>query len=544
MLENDANITSLLQVIGQLNDTIKRFDTTVKELQETVKKQEAVIADKDNYIQTLTEAVNYLRREMYGSKSEKTRLLQEDDGQINLFNELEIEATSDKVEEEPVQKDRKRYAVRRPKSKRVVSENLPVKEILLELTEAEAVCEQCGTPLKIMGKRVVRECIEYIPAKLQVIKYVSFTYECPKCKHTDRPYIIGTVAPRAVLNHSLASASSVANIIYQKYVSAMPLYRQEKFWHDLGVDLSRTTMANWVIRCNEEYFAPLVEHMRQQLLKNEVLHCDETPVQVLKEEGRTPQSKSYMWLYATGKNAEKPAVIYDYHPSRAGACAKNFLKGFKGYLHTDGYAGYNNMKNVVRCSCWAHVRRKFYEAITSKAKDSSATVAEIGLQYCDRLFEIERKLAGLTPEERYIKRLELEKPVLEAFWSWANSVKVMPRFKVGTAISYAIKQRANLENYLKDGRCSLSNNLAENAIRPFTVGRKNWLFADTPRGAEASAAIYSLVESAKANGLDVYKYFCYILNTMPEMDWKNDETLLEQLMPWATDAKICKSKLN
>lgn len=538
MPANDANISSLLQVISELNGTIQRFDTTVNELREVIKKQDNLISEKDKQIKNLEEAVEYLRRNKYGSKSEHTRNLLEEEGQLNLFNELELEENLQSKEEEPVHKDRKRHAVRNPKSKRFVSENLPVKEILLELTEEEAVCEQCGTPLKPMGKRIVRECIQYIPPRLEVVRYVSYTYECPRCKHTDHPYIIGTVAPSPILNHSLASATSVANIIYQKYVNATPLYRQEKYWQNLGVDLSRTTMANWMIRCTEEYFKPLVERLRTHMLSSKVLYCDETPVQVLKEEGRTPQSKSYMWLYTTGKTTDQRAVIYDYHPSRAGKCARDFLEGFSGYLHTDGYAGYNQMRNVIRCSCWAHVRRKFFDAAAVGKTGKGAGVT--GLQYCDKLFDIEKQLADLSPEERYIKRLELEKPVLEAFWSWLNSVDAMPKSKLGGAVQYAMNQKDTLENYLLDGRCSISNNLAENAIRPFTVGRKNWLFADTAKGAQASAAIYSLVESAKANNLDVYKYFCYILNTMPDLDWHNDASLLDQLMPWSAESENCK----
>ena len=178
------------------------------------------------------------------------------------------------------------------------------------------------------------------------------------------------------------------------------------------------------------------------------------------------------------------------------------------------------------------------EALQVKRPEDTSTTAEIGIQYCNKIFDIEAKLADKTAEERYAKRLELEKPVLEAFWAWLDSLHVLPKSKLGEAVTYAINQKPYLKTYLLDGRCEISNNHVENAIRPFTVGRRNWLFADTPKGAKASAAIYSLVESAKANGLDVYKYFNYILTLMPGMDWHNHPGLLEKLLPWSDKAKL------
>ena len=223
-----------------------------------------------------------------------------------------------------------------------------------------------------------------------------------------------------------------------------------------------------------------------------------------------------MWLYTTPKNSEHPIVLYDYQPSRSGDNAIRFLDGFHGYLHTDGYSGYNKPENITRCGCWAHLRRKFVEAIPDKRdKNAPGTTAEIGRDYCDQLFYLEDQMKQLTPEDRYDKRLELEKPVLEAFWCQLDSVQALKGSALGKAVTYAQNQKPYMENYLLDGRCSLSNNAAENAIRPFTVGRKNWLFADTQKGASASAAIYSIIETAKANGLNVYTYLEFLLMYMP-----------------------------
>ena len=336
------------------------------------------------------------------------------------------------------------------------------------------------------------------------------------------------------MNQSLASPSSVANVMYQKYVNSVPLYRQEKDWEQLGISLSRATMANWVIRCSQDYLIPVVEHMRKELLSRDIIHCDETPVQVLKEEGKKPQTKSYLWLYRTGNDDKSPIVLYDYQPSRNGDHAVTFLKDFEGFVHSDGFSGYNKLTGIIRCGCWAHLRRKFVEAVPGKkAPGTPPTNAEIGRDYCDRLFEIERGLKDLSPEERKVKRLELEKPILEAFWCWLENLNVLSGSALGKAVTYAKNQKQYMENYLLDGRCALSNNAAENAIRPFTVGRKNWLFADTPKGACASAAVYSIIETAKANGLNVYTYLEYLLLYMPDTDWRNYPEELDNLMPWS-----------
>ena len=326
--------------------------------------------------------------------------------------------------------------------------------------------------------------------------------------------------------------------MYQKYVNSVPLYRQEKDWEQMGIALSRATMANWVIRSSQEHFEPVIKHMKKELLKREVIHCDETPVQVLKEEGKKPQTKSYMWLYRTGNDSKAPVILYDYQPSRSGDNAASYLKDFQGYVHSDGYSGYNKLEGITRCGCWAHLRRKFVEAIPDKkAADAPLTNAEIGRDYCNQLFKVEESLKDLTPEERFCKRLELEKPILEAFWCWLESLTVLKGSALGKAVTYAMNQRPFMENYLLDGRCAISNNAAENAIRPFTVGRKNWLFADTPKGASASAAVYSIIETAKANGLNVFAYLQHLLLYMPDTDWQNHPEELDDLMPWSPEVQ-------
>lgn len=381
-------------------------DAYIEHLENTIK-------DLQNQVSNLTEMVLLLRKEKFGSSSEKTP--KQIEGQLSLFNEAEIEADSKSAE--PVICCKGSMYHRKPKASREkLLKNLPIEEFPCVLHPDDMFCNQCGTALKEIGFVKARDEIEYIPAKVQIIRYMQQACECPTCKHTVRPFIKKAAVPRSVLNHSLASPSSVSYVMYQKYVNSIPLYRQEKDWEQMGIALSRATMANWVIRSTQEHFEPVIKHMQKELLKREVIHCDETPVQVLKEEGKKPQTKSYMWLYRTGNDGKAPIILYDYQPSRSGDNAASYLKDFKGYVHSDGYSGYNKLDGITRCGCWAHLRRKFVEAIPDKkAVDAPLTSAEIGRDFCNQLFKVEESLKDLTPKERFCKRLELGKPILEAF---------------------------------------------------------------------------------------------------------------------------------
>lgn len=503
-------------------------DVYIEHLENTIKALQ-------NQVNNLTEMVLLLRKEKFGSSSEKTT--SQIEGQLSLFNEAETEADSN-AKEPLIERKGCFYNRNKKTSREELLKELPIEEVPCKLHPDDMFCDQCGSALKEIGYTKVRDELEYIPAKVKVIRYMRQSCECPNCKRKGKPFIKNAYAPHSVLNHSLASPSSVARVMYQKYVNSIPLYRQEKDWEQIGIGLSRATMANWIIRSSEDHLMPIVNRLREELLKRDIIHCDETPVQVLKEDGRKPQTKSYMWLYCSGNDAKPPIILYDYQPSRNGDHAAIYLKDFKGYVHSDGYSGYNKLSGITRVGCWAHLRRKFVEAIsTKKSLDAPPTNAEIGRQYCDKLFSIEDSLKDLSPEEKFRKRLELAKPVLEAFWCWLDSLNALKGSALGKAVTYAQNQRPYMENYLLDGRCSLSNNAAENAIRPFTVGRKNWLFADTPKGANASAAVYSLVETTKANGLNVYAYLQHLLLYMPESEWQRYPEELDDLMPWSPDVQ-------
>ena len=503
-------------------------DAYIEHLENTIK-------DLQNQVSNLTEMILLLRKEKFGSSSEKTAIQIE--GQLSLFNEAEAEMNPD-AQEPLIERKGCIYKRKTKTTREELLKDLPIEEVPCMIHPDDMFCDQCGSSLREIGYVKVRDELEYIPAKVKVIRYMQQACECPACKHKGKPFIRKAFTPKSVLNHSLASPSSVARVMYQKYVNGIPLYRQETDWEQAGIGLSRATMANWIIRSSEDHLKPVIDRLRKELLSRDIIHCDETPVQVLKEDGKKPQTKSYMWLYRSGNDGKNPIVLYDYQPSRNGDHAVNYLKDFKGYVHSDGYSGYNKLTDIIRVGCWAHLRRKFVEAISQKTNpDGLPTSAETGRQYCDKLFAIEDSLKNLSAEERFCKRLELEKPVLEAFWCWLDSINALKGSALGKAVTYAKNQKPYMENYLLDGRCSLSNNAAENAIRPFTVGRKNWLFADTPKGASASAAVYSLVETAKANGLNVYAYLQHLLLYMPDTEWQRYPEELDELMPWAPEVQ-------
>ena len=331
---------------------------------------------------------------------------------------------------------------------------------------------------------------------------------------------------------SFATPEAIAYIMTQKFVMGCPLYRQEQEISRQGIQLSRQTMSNWILRATEDHLVPVYQRLHEELLKREVLHADETTLQVLHEPGKKPESESFMWLYRTSGDTDKPIVLYEYQPGRGAKHPREFLAGYKGYLHTDGYAGYHNLpEEITVVGCWAHARRKFDEAVKSlpkgKAKGSSASQ---GLAYCNLLFEIEQGLAEKTAEERYAERLKQAKPVLDAMLAWANSRTAAPKSALGKAFTYLKEQWPYLTNYLKDGRLELSNNRAERSIKPFVIDRKNFLFANTPKGAKGSAVMFSLIQTAIENGLDPYRYLCYLLHTAPNTDL-TDTAAVTALLP-------------
>jgi len=325
----------------------------------------------------------------------------------------------------------------------------------------------------------------------------------------------------------------VAYIMSQKFVNALPLYRQEQDFARFGVTLSRQTLANWML-AGADWLEPVAERLIEHLLTRDILHADETTLQVLHESGRPAQAQSYLWLYRTGRDGP-PIICYEYQPTRASAHPIAFLKKYRGYLHADGYQVYDSLTWLTLVGCWAHVRRKFTDALKALPASARATdkpsPAEEGKRFCDRLFEIERELHDATPIERFTGRLQRSRPVLNAMKCWLErqGETMLPKSAFGHAITYCLNQWEKLTAFLKDGRLELDNNRSERSIKPFVIGRKNWLFANTAHGAKASAIIYSIIETAKENGLHPFAYLKYLFEQIP--DCKTSD--LDRLLPWS-----------
>ena len=529
-----SEMEALIQLQRETIESLRQLaDSQRVTIEQMAKSHEEQTAQLNQTIANLNETVEYLKKKLFASSSERSKkdvFL----GQMDLFNEAE--ATMDPSVPEPTLEEAvsgyKRKAKKPKATREEILAGLPVVEVPCTVPEEDRNCPYCNAPMEIIGKKVVREELRILPAKVERIQYVQEVLGCPECKKDGASVIVGAQTPSPLLKHSLASASTVAYVMYQKYVNSIPLYRQEADWKQLGVKLPRATLANWVIKCGIDYMEPVYGQLHQHLLERDIIHADETPCQVLKEEGKTAQSKSYMWLYGSGNDGLPPIRLYDYQPSRGGYHAEEFLKGFSGYLTCDGFGGYNKLKDVIRCGCLAHMRRYWHEALPGKSKSSPPrTPAEIGFDYCNQLFELEKEYADMDADTRKARRLETEPAIWEAYWSWLETVTPTGGSRLAKVVTYAKNQKPYMENYLLDGRCSISNNIAENIARPYAVGRKNFLFHDTVKGARASSIIYSLVETAKLNNLNIYAYLEAVLLYMP--DYKNEPEAIEELMPWS-----------
>ena len=491
------------------------------------KSQELVAALLKN--QWLLEQLRLNRKKQYGPSSEQLdQLVFEQFGRV--FNEAEAWCAGVGKKETQV-----KAHTRKPRSgsvEEVVPEGTPVE--VVEHRPENRSCPKCNSEMVEIGKEV-RRSLKMEPARFWIQEDVYYTYACKVCeKETGDSVIVNTPKEPAVLPGSFASPEAIAHLMVQKFVMYSPLYRQEQEWGRQGLKLSRQVMSHWLLRAAEDWLAPIYQELHRELLKRDVLHGDETTLQVLKEPGKSAQSKSYMWLYRTGGDAEHPIVLYDYRPDRKAKNAEEFLEGFSGYLHADGYQGYHKLRPDIRVvGCWAHARRKFDEAVKSLPKKEQAGCAALeGQAFCTKLFAIEAEIQDLSLEEKRKQRQGRAKPVLDALFSWAEEKRKVtpPKSALGKALHYLKEQRPYLVRYLEDGRLEISNNRAERSIKPFVMGRKNWLFANTPAGARASAVIYSLMETAKETGLDPYKYLLWALREAPKL-FETDREWAKKLTP-------------
>ncbi|HEX9061430.1 MAG TPA: IS66 family transposase [Clostridia bacterium] len=500
---------------------------------------------KENHelMENMLEQIRLSQHQRYGTSSEKSKY---EDGYEQIyftFNEAELIANLDTKEPEYEEITVNKHRRKKQKGKRESDlSGFPVIKIEHKLSEEEQQCKKCTGILHDISTETYK-LLKFIPAHFEVEEHHVGVYSCRDCED-----VVRAPRPQTLLRGSIATPSLVAGIMNAKYANALPLNRQSEDFMRYGVNLSRQTMANWVIRCSEEYLSLIYNHMKTSLLSNDVIMVDETRVQVLKEEGRKATTESWMWVYRTGNlSNSKTIILFEYQKTRGGYHPKEFLCGFKGFLTADGYSVYHGLPpDIVVTGCWAHTKRKFNDCLKGLDPGSQkGTLANEALIRIGLLYNIEKMLADKTPEERREGRLKQSKPIIDAFFEWVETVSlgVVGNSLIEKAFNYAKNQKSYLYNYLKDGRISIDNNATERAIRPFSIGRGNWLFCDTPAGAESSAIVYSIVETAKANGLRPYDYLLYLLEEIPKKYWGTDHSFLEELLPWSDKIPTsCKSQ--
>jgi transposase len=478
----------------------------------------------------LMEQFKLAQHRQFGSSSEKSSALLQNE---LVFDEAEaiLDSVGEVVEPQTITYTRKGKS---EGHRQEILRELPTEIREYRLPEDEQVCSQCGSHTHEMSTQV-RDELVIIPAQVKVIKHVRYVYGCRHCDRNEISVPIVTApGPAPFIPKSLASASAVAYIMSQKFVESMPLYRIEKHFERLGVDLPRQVLSNWMLKGGEK-LEVIYDHLHERLLELDILHADESSLQVLREPGRPAQSKSFMWLYRSGRDGP-PIVLFEYQPTRSGEHPKRFLPDFTGYLQVDGYAGYHDVKSATLAGCWAHVRRGFTDALNivpKEHREDPAHLSNVALIQIAKLYKIEKELENSTHEERKVARENRSKPIVEQFKVWLDrqSQIALPKSKIGQAIGYCQNQWAKLIQFLEDGRLEIDNNRAERSIKPFVIGRKNWLFANTPRGAKTSAIIYSIVETAKENGLNPSAYLQYLFERLPEID-PTDAAAIDSLLPW------------
>lgn len=518
------------------------MDTPIATLPDDPAELKRMMADlhqqHEHQVSVLLEQIRHLRQLLFGRRSEK---LPADSTtvQLPLFDLPEPEQI------EPAKVTIASHDRKKPGRKPLPPE-LPRVEIVHDLPEEEKICA-CGCELSRIGEEV-SEQLDIIPARIQVLRHIRPKYVCRGCEGVadDGPSVrIAPVAPQ-IIPKSIVSPGLLAHVLTGKFVDHLPFYRQEKMFERLGVDIGRATLCNWAMKAAEAC-VPLSNLIRDEILEGKLINIDETTLQVLAEPGRAPTSTSYMWLFRRG-DPQKTALIYQYHPTRAGDVAKDFLGNYQGVVQTDGYSGYgflDHQAGVRHAGCWAHVRRKFMEVTRAQGKNHKSGSADQALAFIQQIYGLEKeaKRLELHPEAVLALRQEQARPILDNFHLWLlkRSAQTPPKGLLGKAITYALNQWDRLLVYLNEPMLTPDNNLAENAIRPFVLGRKNWLFAGNPKGAEASAQLYSLIETAKANNCEPYSYLRHIFEYLPRASTLSD---YEALLPWNIDRdKIMQASL-
>ncbi len=532
-----VKIATMQKDVVQLPDNKDALTKLVHTLREDVSIKDKKLEQQSQFIEQLLEQIRLARHQHFGTRSERFNI----DQMALVFNEaealLEQQLNDDDTSSASHSQDNKDTDIAVPAhtrscgGRRPLPAELPRVEIVHTLDEADRCCSTCNDTMEAVSEKT-SEQLDIIPAQVQVLRHVRKTYACKACNSTPRTAEL----PPQPIPKSMASPGTLAHIAVSKYVDALPLYRQEQQLKRIDVDLPRSTLASWMIKAGF-LVQPLINVMRDQLLAYDIVALDETRLQVLKELGKTAQSLSYFWAQRGGPE-EHPILLYDYDPSRGADVPIRLLGDFKGYLQSDGYSGYNAVSNnngLVQLGCWAHARRKFDEALKAQKpktlKQKTGSLAADAMRRIQLLYQIERKIKNDNPKQRYAVRQQRSLPVLNDFRKWLDKhlVVVPPKSALGKAMNYADKQWPKLTTYTLDGRLRIDNNLTENAIRPFVIGRKNFLFCASVAGAKASANLYSLIETAKANGIEPYRYLRKIFTELPGANSLED---VEALLPF------------
>jgi transposase len=462
------------------------------------------------------------------------------DYQANLFDEADAHADpavdavamADRGDTVEVMAHSKRRPLRKP-----LPQDLPRVVVNHDLPEAQKTCS-CGSAMQVIGEKVTEQ-LDVIPAQVFVLEHHRPTYSCATCDES-----IKTAAmPPQPIPKSLASPGLLAHVAVAKYADGLPLYRQSKQFERLGIEMPRNTLAGHMVKIGG-LIEPLIRLLGDHIRGHDIVQMDETPVQVLKEPGKVARSKSYMWVMKGGPPAQ-PAIVYRYDPGRGQAVPEQLLPDYQGYLQTDGYSGYNRIlgqPGIQGMGCWAHVRRKFMDAKKAlpKTQQNKTTRVHQALALIGKLYQLEQALRDQPPQARLQRRQQDALPILERFKAWLDAQSVPPQSALGKAVRYALGQWPRLLVYTEDGRLTIDNNGVENAIRPFALGRKNWLFSDTQGGVVASANLYSLIETAKANGINDYAYLKLIFTELPT---SNSPSQLSTLLPWNVDRALLEAQL-
>jgi transposase len=508
-----------------LPNDVEQLKALLLERQAEIAQHAEAIEQRDVEIAQLREYVQLLKSQRFGQASERIH-----HDQLGLFNEAEQLVDGEVPEETPAVEVGAH--TRTPRGRRPLPAWMPREEIVHDLPDAEKVCVHDGTALVEIG-RETSEQVEFIPATARVLVHVRPKYGCPACKTGVQ---IAPMPPQPVPK-SVASPSLLAYVAVSKYADALPLYRQAGILERIGVDVSRATLASWMVKVGE-LVQPLVNLMREEMLASGFVQCDESRYQVLKEPGKPATSLSYIWVQRAEARGH-PLILYEYDRSRSAEVPKRLFEGYAGVLQTDGYEGYGAIGRepaIVHVGCWAHARRKFTDALKAAGKNRKKgakrkpgqSKAEAGLRFIEDLYKIERQAKDMPPDERLRVRETDSLPVVAALRRWLDQAlpAVVPQSLTGKALHYLDTQWPKLVRVFEHGAVPLDTNLVENAVRPFAVGRKNWLFADTVKGAEASANLYSLVETAKANGIEPWAYLELVFTRLPAAQTLEDVAAL------------------